>query len=101
MANPIKQMSGRYGKLTVISGPIVRDNQVWYCFKCDCGCRKEIRASEVRLGRTRSCGARSCREYSPAAKIRYLECSIALLERKLAKKRAMLETLKSGEEICT
>lgn len=98
MANLIKPMSGRYGKLTVICGPIVREGVVWYRFKCDCGCKKEIRASDVRTGNTRSCGAKSCREYSVPVKIKYLEYSIALMERKLSKKRATLEKLKSSAD---
>lgn len=96
MANPIKPMSGRYGKLTVICGPIVREGVVWYCFKCDCGCKKEIRASDVRTGNTRSCGAKACRERSVLAKVRVLEYSIGVLERKLNRKRAMLEELESS-----
>ena len=98
MPNPIKPMSGRYGKLTVICGPIVREGVVWYRFKCNCGCEKEIRSSQVRYGRARSCGAKSCREYSVPVKIRYLESSIVLMERKLAKKRSMLEKLKTATD---
>lgn len=99
MSKPIVAMSGRYNKLVVISAPFSRDGKVWYRFRCDCGCEKDIRSADVRYGHTRSCGARSCKEYSPAARMRYLEYSIALLERKLGKKRAMLERLKSGEAI--
>lgn len=95
MTNPIKPMSGRYGKLTVICGPIVREGVVWYRFKCDCGCKKEIRASDVRTGNTRLCGAKACRERSVLAKVRVLEYSIGVLERKLSRKRAMLEELKT------
>ena len=98
MANPIKPMSGRYGKLTVICGPIVRGSVVWYRFKCDCGCKKEIRASDVRTGHTRSCGAKACRERSVLARVRVLEYSIAVLERKLSRKRAMLQELESSAD---
>lgn len=52
----------RFGKLIVVSlakrrkRPEVRTFGRYWVVKCDCGVEKEIRASSLRLGSTRSCG---------------------------------------------
>lgn len=46
----------KYGRLTTIKkGALIKTNRRWLC-KCDCGNEKEIHASCLHKGTTRSCG---------------------------------------------
>lgn len=58
---PIVQMSGRYGRLTILR---ISDRRTdlggvfWWC-RCDCGWVGEIRGSTIRYGQAKSCGCLS------------------------------------------
>jgi hypothetical protein len=56
MPNEVNETGNRYGKWTVISGPVEGDFQgaFWLC-RCDCGTEKAISGSRLRLGRSRQC----------------------------------------------
>lgn len=45
----------RYGRLVVLRRAEKRKPVVWKC-RCDCGTIKDIRAGQLRTGKTRSCG---------------------------------------------
>ena len=46
----------RFNMLTVIDGPIHKNNRIYWICQCDCGTIKEIRADGLTSGKTKSCG---------------------------------------------
>jgi hypothetical protein len=53
----IKDMTGmKFNMLTAIKYESSRHGEARWLFRCDCGKEKEIRAKDVRIGRTKSCG---------------------------------------------
>ena len=59
MGRPAKNLIGeRFGKLTVVSATRARDTDggAYWIASCDCGGSKEVSASSLRRGFTRSCG---------------------------------------------
>lgn len=46
----------RYGHLTVIAEADTRSHYTYYLCQCDCGSKKIIRATDLRQGKTKSCG---------------------------------------------
>ena len=45
-----------FNYFTVIDGPIKRNKKIYWHCKCKCGTEKDIRADELKSGRTKSCG---------------------------------------------
>jgi hypothetical protein len=65
---------GRYGRWAVLSGPVTRSVNgalvaFWRCV-CDCGTSRDVRAHDIRSGKSRSCGCLN-REASVAANSRH------------------------------
>lgn len=59
VTNNIKlEVGQKYGRLTAIACKHIVDNRkrVLWVFRCDCGNEVNVSASDVRLGRKRSCG---------------------------------------------
>lgn len=59
MSRQIKKIAGnKYNKLTAIKPTQRRTKKgdVYWLFKCECGREKEIVASKVKVGKTKSCG---------------------------------------------
>jgi len=49
-------ISQRFGLLVVESGPIRRNNKIYWHCKCDCGQEKDVRSDLLKNGNTKSCG---------------------------------------------
>lgn len=63
MAHQTVGLGTVFNMFKVDSGPIVdrtRKNPIYYWFLCECGTRKKIRMTDVKSGRTVSCG---CKQY--------------------------------------
>lgn len=52
----------RYGSLIVTGLGSVRGRLTYWTVRCACGATKEVQRSSLTHGRTRSCGARTCRQ---------------------------------------
>jgi hypothetical protein len=63
---PIADISGQtFGRMTAIEFVgIGKRNQAWWKFRCECGAVKELKASDVKSGRTESCGCVMYRDIS-------------------------------------
>lgn len=55
MTMPIDLAGQRFGRLTALLRVSTAGRSIWLC-ECDCGESCEIRANDLRMGRTRSCG---------------------------------------------
>ena len=45
-----------FNYLTVIDGPIRKNNKIFWTCKCKCGSIKDIRSDGLKSGKTKSCG---------------------------------------------
>lgn len=86
MAPKIEDLSGkRYGRLTVMHqngfkyNPSGQRTVLWHC-KCDCGKEKDIPASTLKNGRSKSCGCLN-RELSSERATKHGGCKQYMLER--------------------
>lgn len=56
MGKWINYKGQQFGRLTVISDRIRKNNQTYYLCRCECGNTKEIRIDHLKNGTTKSCG---------------------------------------------
>ncbi len=49
-------LNKKFNFLTVIDGPIKKNNKTYWKCKCDCGKEKIIRSDQLKSGKTKSCG---------------------------------------------
>lgn len=65
----------RFGSLTVISlsDKVGKNNNLYWTCRCDCGKIKDVSASNLRSGHTKSCGAKGCtpRPYTDITGMRF------------------------------
>lgn len=56
MGKQTRYIGEKFGRLTIIDGPIRKNRQTYYLCKCECGNEKEIRGSHLSSGSIQSCG---------------------------------------------
>lgn len=56
MGKQTRYIGEKFGRLTIIDGPIRKGKQTYYLCKCECGNEKEIRGSHLSSGGIQSCG---------------------------------------------
>lgn len=52
----ISFLNQKFNLLTVIDGPIRKNNKIYWLCQCECGKQKMVRSDELKSGRTKSCG---------------------------------------------
>lgn len=63
MTTPTRiELQPRYGRLTVLSERTI-DGVRMVRVRCDCGIRKRVKAADLYMGRTESCGKGACKTY--------------------------------------
>ena len=49
-------LNKKFNYLTIIDGPIIKNKKTYWICRCDCGKIKQIRADQLKSGKTKSCG---------------------------------------------
>jgi len=60
------ELAPRYGTLSVLGETTVKGVRV-VRVKCDCGIRKKVKAADLYMSRTKSCGQGACKSYDRIA----------------------------------